>query len=213
MARTKQPYLVPDPATQSTAEARKEAAARKTAELNETANASVRDGELQRQAHQDALQVARGQLSDQGKEPRATEGGKMRWAIPAAKQPKHKSGKAPRKFPLTTAQYRARAHRARAKKHRYRPGTAALREIRKYQKSTDLLIRKLPFQRLVKEIAQDFKQDLRFQTTAILALQEASEAYLVHLFENANLAAIHAKRVTIMPRDMQLARRIRGDRQ
>jgi len=91
-------------------------------------------------------------------------------------------------------------------------GTVALREIRKYQKSTDLLIRKLPFQRLVREIAQDFKTDLRFQTTAVLALQEAAEAYLVGLFEDTNLCAIHAKRVTIMPKDIQLARRIRGER-
>ena len=60
--------------------------------------------------------------------------------------------------------------------HRFRPGTVALREIRKYQKSTELLIRKLPFQRLVREIAQDFKTDLRFQSSAVLALQEASEA-------------------------------------
>ena len=75
----------------------------------------------------------------------------------------------------------------------------ALREIRKYQKSTELLIRKLPFQRLVREIAQDFKTDLRFQSSAVLALQEAAEAYLVGLFEDTNLAAIHAKRVTIMP--------------
>jgi len=67
--------------------------------------------------------------------------------------------------------------------HRYRPGTVALREIRKYQKSTELLIRKLPFQRLVREIAQDFKTDLRFQSSAVLALQEAAEAYLVGLFE------------------------------
>merc|ERR1712187_146232 len=95
---------------------------------------------------------------------------------------------------------------------RYKPGTVALREIRKYQKSTELLIRKLPFQRLVREIAQDFKQDIRFQSTALLALQEASEAYLVGLFEDTNLCAIHAKRVTIMPKDMQLARRIRGER-
>ena len=86
----------------------------------------------------------------------------------------------------------------------------ALREIRKYQKSTELLIRKLPFQRLVREIAQDFKTDLRFQSSAVLALQEAAEAYLVGLFEDTNLAAIHAKRVTIMPKDIQLARRIRG---
>uniref|UniRef100_A0A8C1JS43 Histone H3.3 n=1 Tax=Cyprinus carpio TaxID=7962 RepID=A0A8C1JS43_CYPCA len=93
-----------------------------------------------------------------------------------------------------------------------RPGTVALREIRRYQKSTELLIRKLPFQRLVREIAQDFKTDLRFQSAAIGALQEASEAYLVGLFEDTNLCAIHAKRVTIMPKDIQLARRIRGER-
>jgi histone H3 len=68
------------------------------------------------------------------------------------------------------------------------------------------------FQRLVKEIAQEFKNDLRFQSTAILALQEASEAYLVSLFEDTNLLAIHAKRTTIMPKDLQLARRIRGER-
>ena len=93
-----------------------------------------------------------------------------------------------------------------------RPGTVALREIRKYQKSTELLIRKLPFQRLVREVAQDFKTDLRFQSHAIMALQEASEAYLTSLFEDTNLCAIHAKRVTIMPKDIQLARRIRGER-
>ena len=98
------------------------------------------------------------------------------------------------------------------KPHRYRPGTVALREIRRYQKSTELLIRKLPFQRLVREIAQDFKTDLRFQGSAVLALQEAAEAYLVGLFEDTNLCAIHAKRVTIMPKDIQLARRIRGER-
>lgn len=127
--------------------------------------------------------------------------------------------------------------------HRYRPGTVALREIRRYQKSTDLLIRKLPFQRLVREIAQDFKTDLRFQQSAIGALQEAAEAYLVGLFEDTNLwyvfffilsivviffiiiiiiltrilfylfySAIHARRVTIMIKDIQLARRIRGER-
>ncbi len=94
----------------------------------------------------------------------------------------------------------------------FRPGTVALREIRRYQKSTELLLRKLPFQRLVREIAQDFKTDLRFQSSAIAALQEAAEAYLVGLFEDTNLCAIHAKRVTIMPKDIQLARRIRGER-
>eukprot|EP00917_Polyrhabdina_sp_WS-2016_P003016 GHVP01006618.1.p1 GENE.GHVP01006618.1~~GHVP01006618.1.p1 ORF type:complete len:154 (-),score=19.85 GHVP01006618.1:974-1408(-) len=98
------------------------------------------------------------------------------------------------------------------KLNRYRPGTVALREIRKYQKSTELLIRKLPFQRLVREIANEFKSDLRFQSQAVLALQEASEAYLVGLFEDTNLCAIHARRVTIMTKDIQLARRIRGER-
>ena len=141
---------------------------------------------------------------------------------------------------------------AERKPHRYRPGTVALREIRKYQKSTKLLIRcacpsakvrvrgsayppgtylgaagmcqdnlltadhaegrrKRPFQRLVREIALDFKRDLRFQPSAIDALQEACEAWMVSLFEDTNLCALHAKRVTILPKDMQLARRIRGE--
>ena len=90
--------------------------------------------------------------------------------------------------------------------------TVALREIRKYQKTTELLIRKLPFSRLVREIAQDIKTDLRFQAQAVGALHEAAEAYLVGLFDDTNLCAIHAKRVTIMPKDIQLARRIRGER-
>ena len=105
------------------------------------------------------------------------------------------------------------------KRYRYRPGTVALKQIRQYQKSTDLLIRKLPFQRLVCEIACDsevIKSPLcgkvRFQSAAIMALQEAAEAYLIGLFEDTNLCAIHAKRVTIMPKDIQLARRIHGER-
>jgi histone H3 len=85
--------------------------------------------------------------------------------------------------------------------HRYRPGTAALKEIRKYQKSTELLIRKLPFQRLVKEIALKHNVDLRFQSAAILALQESAEAYLVGLFEDTNLCAIHAKRTMTFSMD------------
>jgi histone H3 len=126
---------------------------------------------------------------------------------------KSTGGKAPRKQLATKAARKSSPTSGGVKKpHRYRPGTVALREIRRYQKSTDLLIRKLPFQRLVREIAQDFKNDLRFQGTAILALQEASESYLVSLFEDTNLCAIHAKRVTIMPKDIQLARRIRGER-
>jgi histone H3 len=125
---------------------------------------------------------------------------------------KSTGGKAPRKS-IATKAAKKHSHSGGIKKpHRFRPGTVALREIRRYQKSTDLLIRKLPFQRLVREIAQDFKTDLRFQSSAILALQEASEAYLVGLFEDTNLCAIHAKRVTIMPKDIQLARRVRGER-
>lgn len=98
------------------------------------------------------------------------------------------------------------------KKHRFRPGTVALREIRKYQKSTELLLRKLPFQRLAREIANDFRSDLKWTSTALGALQEASEMYLVGIYEDTNLAAIHAKRITIMPKDIQLARRLRGER-
>jgi histone H3 len=126
---------------------------------------------------------------------------------------KSTGGKAPRKQLATKAARKSAPATGGVKKpHRYRPGTVALREIRRYQKSTDLLVRKLPFQRLVREIAQDFKNDLRFQGSAILALQEAAESYLVGLFEDTNICAIHAKRVTIMPKDMQLARRIRGER-
>lgn len=99
------------------------------------------------------------------------------------------------------------------KMHRFRPGTVALREIRRYQRSTELLIRKVPFGRLVREICQQyFKKDLRFQATAILALQESAEQYLTKLFEESNLCALHAKRITLFPTDMQLARRIRGER-
>jgi len=96
--------------------------------------------------------------------------------------------------------------------HRYRPGTVALMEIRRYQKGTDLLIPKAPFKRLCREILHAFQNDLRFQGSAIMALQEASEAYLVSLFEDTKLCAIHAKRVTIAPKDIQLARRIRNER-
>jgi histone H3 len=108
---------------------------------------------------------------------------------------------------------------AEKKKKRFRPGTVALREIRKYQKSTDLLIRKLPFQRVVREVAQNLFNDgkihldgLRFQTSAMDALQEAAEHYLVDLFEDVNLIALHANRVGIQPKDLQLARRLRGER-
>ena len=99
---------------------------------------------------------------------------------------------------------------------RFRPGTVALREIRKYQKSTELLIRKLPFQRLLREVVQDLfvKSDIpfspRFQSTAILAIQEASEDFLVRMFEDCNYFAIHGNRVTIQPKDIQLWKRVRN---
>ena len=126
---------------------------------------------------------------------------------------KSTAGKAPRKQLATKAARKSAPASGGVKKpHRYRPGTVALREIRRYQKSTDLLIRRLPFQRVVREISLHYKGNLRFQSTSILALQEAAEAYHVGLFEDTNLCAIHAKRVTIMPKDIQLSRRIRGER-
>eukprot|EP00966_Prymnesium_polylepis_P048199 1116089-Prymnesium_polylepis.1 len=103
------------------------------------------------------------------------------------------------------------------KKHRYRPGTVALREIRRYQKSTELLIRLAPFRWLVRDIINEFismeaaPNGPRLQESAAHALQEAAEAYLVHLFEDSLICAIHAGRVTIFVKDMQAARRLRGE--
>ncbi len=115
-------------------------------------------------------------------------------------------GKAPCHHLATKAEQKQARHRGGVKKpHCYRPETIAIREICKYQKNTDILIRKTPFQHLVKEIATNLKSDLRMQSKAVLALQEASEAYLVCLFEDSNECAIHAKHVTIMPKDIQLA--------
>jgi histone H3 len=128
-------------------------------------------------------------------------------------------GKAPRKQVASKA---ARKYQNTAagkgdikKPHRFRPGVVALREIRRYQKSTELLIRRLPFHRLVRELAQNYSihgSDLRFQRSAMEAIQEAAEAYLIGLFEDTQLVAFHAKRVTIQPRDMNLSRRLRGER-
>eukprot|EP00899_Mesostigma_viride_P010297 jgi/Mesvir1/19269/Mv10349-RA.1 len=109
------------------------------------------------------------------------------------------AGKVPKRAPGTID--------AAKKPRRRKPGTLALREIRKYQSSTELLLRKLPFQRLVRELAQKESPEIRFQTPALLALQEAAEAYIIGLFEDSNLCAIHAHRVTIMPKDVALARR------
>ena len=95
---------------------------------------------------------------------------------------------------------------------RYKPGTVALREIKRYQKATNLLLLKAPFQRFVRAICEGIDAQLRFQSQALLAVQEAAEMYLVGLFEDSNLCAIHANRVTVMKKDMDLARRIRGER-
>ena len=112
----------------------------------------------------------------------------------------------------STQQARRRAISRQAGKAptRYRPGTIALNEIRHYQKRTDHLIPKLPFARLVREIANDIKTELRFQANALAALHEAAEVYLVGLFEDTNLVCLHCKGVTIKPKDLQLARHIRG---
>ena len=129
---------------------------------------------------------------------------------------KSTGGKAPRKeLPTRGVATRAASKSSTAtvrKPHRYRPGTVALREIRRYQKTTELLIRKAPFQRLFREILQDKTKEVeRCTGSSLLATQEAAEAYLVGLGEDTNLCAIHGKRVTIMPKDIQLAHRIRGE--
>lgn len=95
---------------------------------------------------------------------------------------------------------------------RFRPGTVALREIRRFQKTSNLLIRRAPFQRMVREVANVAKAGLRWQSAALAAMQEATEAYVVGLLSDSNLCALHARRVTVMPRDIHLARRLRGER-
>ena len=123
-----------------------------------------------------------------------------------------RNGKAPRKQLKAQPARKSLAAGGGVKKPcRYRPGTVALCEIHCYQKSTELLLQKLPFQHLVREISQDFKTDLCFQHGAVMVLQEAGKAYLVMLFEDSNLCATHAKRITTMPKDIQLVRCIWGE--
>ena len=120
---------------------------------------------------------------------------------------KSTGGKIPRKQLATKAARKAAPVIGGCKKpHRYHPGTVALREIHKYQKSMDLLLRKLPFQCFVREGTQNVRGDLHFQATALATSQEATKAYLIGLLEDTNLCAIHARRVTIMPKDLQLYR-------
>lgn len=130
-----------------------------------------------------------------------------------ARARKSTGGKAPRKALSTPAQRKTAAESGpKRKPHRFRPGTVALREIRRYQKSTDLLIPKAPFQRLVREITAEYRAEFRWQLIAMEALQHAAEGFLTALLADANLCALHAKRTTIHPKDIALARRIREDR-
>ena len=117
-------------------------------------------------------------------------------------------GKAPQKQLATKAARKQGGGHGVKPKPRRNYALLALREIRHFQKSVDLLIPLLPFQRLVCEIAQDFNMGLRFQSSAILALQEAAEAWLVGLFESANLCCIHRGCQKIAPKDFYLVRRI-----
>ena len=149
-----------------------------------------------------------------GKAPRPTVGGKAprKQVVPPKKKSRPGSGSLnyiPTRRDFREAQETGDTITAA---NRYRPGCLALQEICHYQKHTNLLIHKLPFQRLIRELTQKFKVNVRFRSSALMAIQEAAEAYLVRLFKDTNLCAIHAKRVTIMPKDIQLARRIRGER-
>ena len=133
-----------------------------------------------------------------------------------------KGGKQPRKhFSYKILRKGIRPTGGIKKPHRYQPGMVALREIRHYQRSTENLIKKTPFQKLIREISQEYRigpdgpgtpsVQVHFQSSAIAALQEAAENFIVGLFEDVNLLAIHARCVTIMSRDIWLALRIRGD--
>lgn len=121
------------------------------------------------------------------------------------------SGKAPRKQ-LAQKVILRQVDAGIKKPHKYRPGTVAIREIKRYQRSGKLLVPKVSFQRVVREVAQDVRSDLRFTGSSLLALQEAAESYLVGLLEDTNLCSLHANRQTILIKDMQLARRLRGER-
>ncbi len=176
--------------------------------------------------HVPLAQRVKGKLGHKKSPPKSKPATQAKTKTPAAGSPKSASKaakskaaskatktKAPKTQVASAAAKKTAASTGGVKKpHRFNPGTVALREIRRFQKSTELLIRKMPFRRLVREIAQDYTTDLRISGSAEAMLQEAAEAYIVGLFEDANLVAIHAKRVTVMAKDMQVVRRIRGER-
>ena len=152
--------------------------------------------------------------------PRNTTGSSKQPRLPIATNPLKKTGTGTGVKNAVRAATKAAQNNKRKNKpatggvkkpHCYRLGMVALREIRRYQKSMELLVRKLAMARLIREITQDFKTDLRFQQAVTVALHEATEYYIMGLMEDTNLCAIHARRVTIIPKDMQLARRIRGE--
>ena len=140
---------------------------------------------------------------------------------PTSKKLAARGGKQPQKHMLHKLLKWTSTTGAIKKPHRYHPGLLALQEIHRYQQSTDSLIRRTPFNKLIKEISQEYRicpegprtpsVQVRFQSTALAALQEAAENFLVGLFEDVNLSAVHGKRVTVMPCDIRLALRIRGD--
>ena len=131
--------------------------------------------------------------------------------LPSKAKADAKAKKASQKTSQKSVKGAASQSQAEKKKIRFKPGTVALREIKRYQRTTDLLLPRAPFQRVARELCSNIDADLRFAPQALIAMQEAAEAYLVGVFEDANLCAIHAKRVTVLQKDMELARRIRGD--
>lgn len=123
---------------------------------------------------------------------------------------KSTGGKAPRKQLATKAARKSAIPSSGIKKPRYKTGTVALKEIRRYQKSTEFLIRKLPFQRICKRLCQQQNVEMRFQVNALEVFQEAAEGFLVGFFEDARHCATHAKRVTVMPKDLALVMKLRS---
>ena len=140
-----------------------------------------------------------------------TEARELKWHARNRRHAGLRGGKYPRNYLAThAARKQAPAHSQSKKPRRFRPGIKALRDIRKYQRSTEALIQRRPFQRIVKELAQNIAPDFRFQSVAIRALQEAAEDFLVSLFQDSQHCAVHASRMTVMPSDLRLAARLRG---
>jgi histone H3 len=155
---------------------------------------------------------SKGKLSSETKKTKEAKAAKATKVAASKPKPAATKSKPASKGVSKTAKKTAGAAKV-SKPHRFHPGTVALREIRRYQKSTEMLVPKLPFRRLVAELAQDFQATdsaWRFSGDAVVILQQVAEDFLIKLLEDANLAAIHAKRVTVQPRDITIAQRIAG---